>query len=219
MSDLLWGRSDNKGRNTYTYVEMSIHGDELSSSGSGIGESSPLLGHGRNLKPVASLLFQRDKARGQAAINSSSSASGSEEGSRQSPAPVSVPGKRHGARGQPTGTPYSVSAPAPSVPLITPLVDENDIATASSYNSESSAFLRRKEAASGGIGQYESLGNGVNDLPHQHQPRKYQEIKDQGPDKHSDIGHGWFHVPESSEHKREEHATTCVFCSRQCCVL
>ncbi len=114
-------------------------------------------------------------------------------GRRRSPAPVAIPSGKSGLTSLRTGTPYSASAP-----LVNPIMDETDIA--SSYGSESSAFLRRKEAASGGVGRYASLGNGINDPRSRPPPR---EIKDD-----EELDSSWFEVPSSSDHKREDHATT-----------
>lgn len=132
------------------------------------------------------------------------SSSGSAEhspllGRRRPPAHVPIPTGSHG--GTPSGVPYSVSAPTGSAPLVNPILDEYEIA--SSFNSESSAFLRRKEAAKGGVGRYQSLSDG---LEPRRRPRWYREIGEgDGLDEDS-----WHVVPYTSEHKREEHPTSCV---------
>ncbi len=84
--------------------------------------------------------------------------------------------------------------PAPSEPTysINPVLGEND--------SESSAFLRRKEAASGGIGRYESLGDVDSG---EHKQREGKGIAE------NEADNSWTQL-EVPHHKREEHATTYV---------
>lgn len=67
-------------------------------------------------------------------------------------------------------------------------------ASPSVQDSASSAFLRRKEAASGGVGQYESLGD--------------NKQSDNTSKTDLDSSGRWLEVSHHPDHRREEHSTT-----------